>query len=68
MKRRQNLQIELNAFKSQSKVEVESKSGFSYEQLIAKNKEQENDLMIMKYQQKTVVVYNKETGTFEYIG
>ena len=42
--------------------------GPTYEQLIARNKELENDIIILQCQQKTVVVYNKETATFEYIG
>jgi hypothetical protein len=33
-----------------------------------RNKELENDIVILECQKKTVVVYNKESGTFEYIG
>lgn len=40
----------------------------SYDQLMVKCKELENDNIIMKCQMKPVVVYNKESGTFEYIG
>jgi hypothetical protein len=39
----------------------------TYEQLLAKVKELENDNVILKCQMKPVVVYNKERGTFEYI-
>ena len=42
--------------------------GPTYDQLVARNKELENDIIILQCQQKTVVVYNKENGAFEYIG
>jgi hypothetical protein len=40
----------------------------SYDQLLAKVKELENDNVILKCQLKPVVLYNKDAGTFEYIG
>jgi hypothetical protein len=40
----------------------------SYEQLQKRNRELERDVMLLQCTQKTVVVYNKEAGTFEYIG
>ena len=39
----------------------------TYEQLLARSKELENDNIIMKCQMKPVVVYNREASTFEYI-
>lgn len=35
---------------------------------MAKHKELEQDIKILECQTKTVVVYNKEQGTFEYVG
>ena len=35
---------------------------------MAKYKELEQDIKILECQTKTVVVYNKEQGTFEYVG
>lgn len=67
MKKRQALQIEVNNFKSQSRIEV-SQGGPTLEQLKEQNKVLENDILILQCQKKTVVVYNKETATFEYIG
>jgi len=43
-------------------------TGQSYEQLQAKVKGLENDLVIERLKQKVVVAYNKETACFEYIG
>ena len=40
----------------------------TYEQLLVKVKELENDNIILKCQNKPVVIFNKELGTFEYIG
>jgi len=40
----------------------------TYDALYARNKELEQDNRILEAQRKTVVVYNKHTGTFEYIG
>lgn len=40
----------------------------SYDALALKCKELDQDNKILKCQAKTVVVYNKEIGTFEYIG
>jgi hypothetical protein len=40
----------------------------SYEQLLVRVKDLENENIILKCQAKPVVVFNKETGSFEYIG
>lgn len=40
----------------------------TYENLLARIKELEADNRILECQKKTVVVYNKEVGSFEYIG
>jgi hypothetical protein len=40
----------------------------SYEGLLVKCKELENEVIILKCQQKPVVNFNKETGNFEYQG
>ena len=40
----------------------------SYEALLQRNKELEQDNRILQCQTKTVVVYNRENGCFEYIG
>jgi len=39
----------------------------SYEQMLVRVKELENDNIVLRCQMKPVVVYNKELGTFEYI-
>ena len=44
-----------------------SASALSFEQLLLRNKELENELIFLKCQMKPTVVYNKEQGTFEYI-
>ena len=44
------------------------KGGLTYEQLLIRVKDLENENVILKCQLKPVVVYNKELGTFEYIG
>lgn len=68
MRHREKIQIELNSLKSDIKIGNEYSQKMSYDQLIKKNKELENDIIILKCKQQTVVVYNKEAGTFEYIG
>jgi hypothetical protein len=39
----------------------------SYEQMLVRVRELENDNIVLRCQMKPVVVYNKELGTFEYI-
>ena len=63
------LQIEVHNIRGQINTGLGKTSGGpTYEQLQARNKELENDNIILQCQQKVVVVYNKESGTFEYIG
>jgi len=77
IRNKEKLQIELNNIPTKfenvkGKIQISTGTGSSggptYEHLVARNKELENDIIILQCQQKTVVVYNKEFGTFEYIG
>jgi len=63
MKKRQQLQIEVNNLRQNEKIGSGQHSAFTFEQLQHKNRELENDILILQCQQKTVVVYNKETAT-----
>ncbi len=56
----QNIQRSLGSLKGQGE-------NMTFEQLLVRNKELENQVIVMKCQMKPVVVYNKEMGTFEYI-
>lgn len=70
IRQREKLQIEVNNIKGRTQIGsgFGPSNGLSYEQLQGRIKELENDIIILQCQQKTVVVYNKESGTFEYIG
>jgi len=69
IKQRERLQIENHSLLKQlNSLNSNQASGqLTYEQLLARSKELENDNIIMKCQMKPVVVYNREAGTFEYI-
>lgn len=68
IKKRQALQIEVNALRQKVTIDAVGAGGVTFEQLQAKTKEMENDILILQCKQKTVVTYNKESATFEYIG
>lgn len=53
--------------KSFSSLKDGQAGALSYEQLLVKVKELENDNILLRCQMKPVVVFNKEQGTFEYI-
>ena len=55
-------------YKDEQKIGGNVGGKVSYEALVQRNKELEQDNKILECQKKTVVVYNKEVGTFEYIG
>lgn len=69
IKQRERLQIENhNLMRQLNSLNSDKANGqLTYEQLVAKCKELENDNIILKCQMKPVVVFNKEAGTFEYI-
>ena len=68
IRHREKLQIELsNLSQSVNNLRGSSAGAMTYEQLLARVKELENENIILKCQMKAVVVYNKEFGTFEYI-
>lgn len=62
------VQAELNSYKEDAKIGGNVGGKVSYEQLLQRNQELEQDNKILECQKKTVVVYNKESGAFEYIG
>jgi hypothetical protein len=62
------IQAELNGYKEDAKIGGNVGGKVSYDQLLQRNKELEQDNKILECQKKTVVVYNKETSSFEYIG
>lgn len=70
IRKREKLEIQLNSLQSKNQLSGAqgSSAGPSYEVLMARNRELEIDIKILECQTKTVVVYNKEHGTFEYIG
>lgn len=68
--KRQRSEVSLNNMNQQLKLSIGNagSGGPTYDQLIAKVKELEQDILYLNCSQKTVVVYNKETGCFEFIG
>jgi len=67
-KEKVKFEIENQNLKEQSKVGGNVGGAVSYDAMALKCKELEQDNKILRCQTKTVVVYNKEFGTFEYIG
>jgi hypothetical protein len=59
----------LNEFEVQHKVGSEVQTGSrTYQQLMLDFKSLQEQVTVLECQKKTVVVYNRENGTFEYIG
>lgn len=59
---------ELQGYKDEQKIGGNVGGKMSYEQVMQRNKELEQDNKILECQKKTVVCYNKDVGSFEYIG
>ena len=67
-RRRAKVTAELTTYKDDHKIGGNVGGQMSNDQLKERVKELEQDNKILECQKKTVVVYNKEVGSFEYIG